>query len=195
MDLVSAYLIYDGRSNTYVDNGTYITINCEQLQAFSPVPVWLQRWLPAGDGTDIIYQPTFELTSAEQLQYGDNLIQGFWIQQDGAGMMIDIPTASTLIDMCDTCCSGSPAVTLTRFYTTGIPLFASPTEATYCITRVDDGSAYAHGQFANDYAGQFHGNAKVRSSISGTTLYQVTTFTGWPPTAQGSDIVAAGACP
>lgn len=195
MELVSAYLIYDGRSNSYVDNGTYITVNCEQLQAFAPVPVWLQRWLPAGDGTDIIYQPSFNISSQEQLQYGNNMIQGYWIQQDGAGMMIDIATASTLINACDQCCDASPAVQLARFYTNGIPAFAAPTEAIYCITRVDDGSASAHNQFALDYTSQFHGSAKVRSSLSGTTTYQVTTFTGWPPIAVGTDIVNAGACP
>lgn len=194
MNLISAYLIYDGRSNTYVDNGRTITINCEQLQAFSPVPVWLQRWLPSGDGTDVIYQPTFQLTSSEQLQYGTNLIQGYWIQQDGAGMMIDIVNANTLISACDQCCDSSPAVTLPRFYSGGIPLFGTPTDAIYCIARTDDGSAFAHNQVALDYSSQFHGSVLVKSNLSGVTHYQVTTFVGWPPVAIGTDTVTAGGC-
>jgi len=192
--LVSAYLIYNGGSNTYVDNGSVVTLNCEQLQAFTPRPVWLQRWLPAGDGTDIIYEPTFSLTSADQLQYGTNLIQGFWVEQNGVGMMIDIVNTQTLISACNACCDDSPAVTLTRFYSSGIPLFAAPTEATYCIQRLDDGSAYAHNELALDYAGQTHGIIRLMSNLSGVSRYSITTFTGYPPVAQGTDIVATGTC-
>jgi hypothetical protein len=194
MNLVQAYLIYDGRSNRYVDNGTTITINCEQLSAFSPRAVWLQSWLPSGDGTDRIYQPTFELTSAEQLQYGTNLIQGFWIEQDGAGMMVDVANIATLISACSACCGSNPAVTLARFYTGGIPLFTTPTEATYCIQRLNDGSMYANNQVALDYASQSHGSVVVKSNLSGVTRYQITTYVGWPPVAIGTDTVATGAC-
>lgn len=193
-NFVSAYLIYNGGSNTYVDNGTVVTLNCDHLQAFTPVPVWLQRWLPAGDGTDTIYQPTFNLSSADQLGYGTNLIQGVWVEQDGVGMMIDVANIYTLINACNQCCTSTPTTTLPRFYTGGIPLFTSPTEATYCITRTDDGSSYAHQQFSNDYAGQTHGIARLMSNLSGTSRYSVTTFIGWPPVAQGTDIVATGTC-
>src|SRR6185437_354506 len=195
MNLISAYIIYDGRTNSYVDNGTVVTINCEMLSAFTPRPVWLQRWLPSGDGTDIIYQPTFELTSAEQLQYGDNLIQGVWVQQGDAGMIVDVVDVNTIISACDQCCDNSPAVTLARFYTGGIPLFSTPTEALFCISRNDDGSVSAATQFAIDYAGQTHGAIKIRSSLSGTTTYQVTSFAGWQPVMQGTDTVVAGGCP
>lgn len=192
--LVQAYVIYNGSSNTYVNDGSTVTINCDRINAYSPRPCWLQRWLPAGDGTDTIYQLTFDLSSAEQTQYGTNLIQGLAIEQDGQLIMVDVLDVATFLNGCDACCGGSTGQ-MTRFYSSGIPAFTSPTEAIYCITRADDGSAYAANTLADDYVGQFHGNIKVRSSISGTTRYQVTSFTGYPPVAQGSDIVASGACP
>lgn len=191
--LVQAYIIYNAHSNTYVNDGSVVTLNCDRLNAYTPRPCWLQRWLPAGDGSDIIYQLTFDLSSAEQTQYGDNLIQGLYIEQDGQGVMIDVLDLTTFLNGCDACCGGATGV-MTRFYTT-IPDFTNPTETIFCITRADDGSAYAANTLADDYAGQFHGNIKVRSSISGTTRYQVTSFSGYPPVAQGSDVVASGACP
>ena len=191
--LVQAYIIYNAHSNTYVNDGSVVTLNCDRLQSYTPRQCWLQRWLPAGDGTDIIYQLTFNLSSADQTQYGTNLIQGLYVEQDGQGVMIDVLDMTTFLNGCDACCGGATGV-MTRFYTS-IPDFSAPTEQIYCITRSDDGSSYAVEQLGNDYASQFHGNLKVRSSISGTTRYQVTSFTGYPPVAQGTDVVASGPCP
>lgn len=190
--LVQAYIIYNAHSNTYVNDGSVVTLNCDRLNAYTPRPCWLQRWLPAGDGTDVIYQLTFDLSSAEQTQYGTNLIQGFYIEQDGQGVMIDVLDLATFLNGCDACCGGSTGM-MTRFYAS-IPDFTAPTEVIYCITRLDDGSAYAANSFADDYVSQFHGNIMVRSSISGTTRYQVTSFSGYPPVPQGTDVVSVGAC-
>ena len=190
--LVQAYIIYNAHSNTYVNDGSVVTLNCARINAFTPRPCWLQRWLPAGDGTDTIYQLTFNLSSADQAQYGTNLIQGFYVEQDGQGIMVDVLDLPTFLAACDACCGGA-AGTLPRFYTT-IPLFTSPTEQIYCVQVSDDGSAYAHNNFANNYASQFHGNVTLRSQLSGTSRYQVTSFTGYPPVAQGSDIVTVGTC-
>jgi len=191
--LVQAYIIYNGSSDTFINDGSTVTINCDRINAYSPRPCWLQRWLPAGDGTDIINQLTFSLSSAEQLQYGSNLIQGMAIIQDGQLVMIDVADLQTFLNGCDACCGGSTGQ-MTRFYTSGIPAFSNPTEVSLCITRADDGSAYAANQFADDYAGQFHGNIKLSTSISGSSRYQVTSFTGYPPIPQGSDVVATGNC-
>lgn len=192
--LVSAYLIYNAKSNDYVDNGQVVTLNCTQLQAFTPIPVWLHRWLPAGDGTNIQYQLSFDVTSADQLGYGTNLIQGFYVEQNGEGMMIDIANVQTLISACNECCDNSPAVTLTRFYTSGIPLFSNPATATFCITRSDDGSVTAHQNMALAYTGQYSGNVRLMSNLSGVSRYSVESFTGWAPIAQGTDVVATGTC-
>lgn len=196
MNLISAYLIYNGQSESYVDDGTLITINCKELQAFSPQRVWLQRSLtPGTDGTDIQYQPTFSVNSTDLTQYGTNLIQGYWIQQDGVGMMIDIADINTLISACNACCDDSPAVTLTRYYTGGIPAFANPSAASYCIYRLDDGSAYAHSEAAAAYASQYTGSFVLKGNLSGTSRYQITTYTGWPPFPVGTDTVVTGGCP
>lgn len=191
--LVQAYIIYNAHSNTYVNDGSVITLNCDRLMSYTPRACWLQRWLPAGDGSNIIYQLTFNLSSADQTTYGTNLIQGLYVEQDGQGIMIDVQDLPTFLNGCDACCGGATGM-MTRFYTT-IPLFVNPTEQVYCIDRSDDGSAGSVNQFTNDYASQFHGNIKVRSNISGTTEYQVTSFTGYPPIAQGTDVVNLGACP
>lgn len=192
--LVQAYIIYNAHSNTYVSDGSVVTLNCDRINAFTPRPCWLQRWLPAGDGTDVIYQLTFNLSSADQAQYGTNIIQGFYVEQDGQGMMVDVVDLPTFLTACDACCGGAGG-TLPRFYSTGITAFASPTEVTYCITRTDSGSAYDHNTLANDYASQFHGNARLKSNVSGTTRYEVTSFTGYPPIPVGTDVVTLGTCP
>lgn len=194
MKLVQAYLIYNAQDNTYVDNGTLVTINCDQLQSFTPVECWLQSWLPAGDGTDVIYQLTFDVSSVDLTQYGTNLIQGVYIEQNGIGMMIDAADVSTVSTACSACCDSSPVATLTRFYTGGIPSFSNPTAATFCITRLDDGSASAHNEAALAYVGSFSGSFKMVSNMSGTSKYQVQSYTGWPPAARGTDVVASGAC-
>ena len=191
--LVQAYVIYNAHSNSYVNDGSTITLNCNRLMSYTPRACWLQRWLPAGDGTDTIYQLTFNLSSADQTQYGNNLIQGLYVEQDGQGVMIDVADLATFLNGCDACCGGATGQ-MTRHYTDGIPAFADPTEQIYCITRSDDGSSYAVEQFANSYTGQYHGNIKVRSSLSGTSTYQVTSFTGYPPVGHGTDVVSAGAC-
>lgn len=192
--LVSAYVIYNGHSNSYVDDGTVITLNCDRLQAFTPRPVWLQRVLAPGDGTLITYQPTFVVNSTDLTQYGTNLIQGFWVEQDGMGMMVDVADINTIRSACNQCCDDDPAVPLARFYASGITAFTNPVEATYCITVLDDGSITAHQNAAMKYAGQYVGNFRAISNISGVSRYRVTSYVGWPPIAQGTDVVILGTC-
>lgn len=197
MNLIQAYLIYNGKSESYVADGTLITINCQQLQAFSPVKVWLQRSpFPGTDGTGIQYQPTFSVNSTDLAQYGTNLIQGYWIQQaDGSGMMIDIVDANTLISACNACCDSSPAVTLARYYSGGIAAFTDPASAKFCIYRLDDGSASAHNDAALAYTSQYTGSFKLVGNLSGTSRYEITSYTGWPPFPVGNDTVVTGGCP
>lgn len=194
MKLISAYVLYNAFSNSWVDDGSLVTINCQQLQAFTPRRVWIQRTLPAGDGTDIIYMPTFSINSTDITQYGNNLVQGLYIEQDGKGIIVDVADINTLITACNQCCDDGPAVTLTRYYTGGVPLFSQPTDQSYCITRLDDGSPYAHNQASLAYVGQYHGSLRLVSNISGVSRYQAISFTGWPPTPRGTDTIIPGTC-
>ncbi len=193
--LVNAYVIYNAFNASYVNDGTLITINCERLADFTPKQVWLQRFMPSGDGTITEYQVTFGVNSSDLLQYGTNLIQGVYVEQDGKGFIVDVADVNTITNACNACCDSSPVATLTRFYTGGIPLFADPATALFCITRLDDGSISAHQNAAFAYTGQYNGTFKLRSNLSGVSKYTVQSYVGWPPVAQGADTVVAGQCP
>lgn len=194
-NLVSAYVIYDMQQNQYINNGKLVTINCEQVTQFSPKRVWLQRWLAPGDGTVINYQPTMAVNSTDLAQYGTNLIQGFIVEQVGGGnVIVDVLDINTFLAGCNACC-GNTAVTLARYYTGGIADFAYPVSAKFCITRLDDGSAFAHNQAALAYASQYVNSFRLRSNLSGTSTYEVTSYVGWSPIPRGSDTVTAGGCP
>ena len=191
MSTVNAYVIYDGTGHRYVggENQT-ITINCDRLNAFSPRRVWLLRELAPGDGTTIIYTPTFYPTSPQVLDA--NTLQGWWIEQDGKDAMIDIASASGLVDACNACCDTVPTI-VTRFYTTGVPSFNPLTLNSFCILRLDDGTTTAHGNIALDYLTNIVGGAILKSHITGLSHYTVQSFFT-TLTPYGSDIVTAGAC-
>lgn len=193
--IVNAYVIYDGTAHRYVggENST-IAINCDRLNAFAPRRVWLLRELAPGDGTTIIYTPTFFPTSQQVLD--SNTLQGYWIEQDGKDAMIDIATASSLTDACNACCGSVPTVA-TRFYTSGIPSFSPLTLNTFCLQRLDDGSAQAHGNIALDYLTNIVGGALLRSHITGTSHYQISsyyTLSQMQKVLVGGDVIASGSC-
>lgn len=194
--IVTAVVLYNGLTNEWVgDQATpqTININCERLQAYSPRPVWLQRWLGAGDGTLIMYQPTFELTSSDVAAYGGNMVQGLWIQQDNLSAMIDVASMSAFLEACNGCCDDDVAVPLARYYTSGVPAFSAPTSATYCIARVDAGDGTAAADFSLAYfSAQGVQLEFMRSHASGISYYQVTS--NIVPQAIGTDVVTAGAC-
>lgn len=191
--LVTAYVLYDGTTSRYVGdaNGT-IQINCERLQAYSPRPVWLKRELAPGDGSQMIYTPTFQPTSAELLDA--NILQGFWIEQDGKDAMIDIASANALILACDACC-GAGSDIVTRFYTGGTPAFTALVANNFCITRSDDGTTAAHGKVALDYMTQIFSNPIRTYWFSGTSRYQVQSFyTLAQLKIVGTDVIVSGIC-
>lgn len=194
--LVTAVVLYNGLTNEWVGDQatpTTITINCERLQAYSPRPVWLQRWLAPGDGTLVMYQPTFELTSADVAAYGGNMVQGIWIQQDNLSAMIDVASINAFLEACNGCCDDDVAVPLARYYTSGVPAFAAPTVSNYCIARVDAGDATAFNDFALAYfSTQGVSDVSMRSHASGISYYDVTS--ALVPQAIGTDVVTVGAC-
>ena len=191
MPIVSAYAIFDGTTSTYVgDENATVQINCERVQAFSPRPVWLKRFQAPGQGMYILYELTFDANDPE---IDDNTLQGFWVNQDGKDVMIDAADATAFTTACDACCDDQP-ITVTRYYTSGIPSYTVPTLSTYCIERENDGSARAHEDVSLAYLTQYVGNVIAISHDTGTGVsqYQVEAFS--EPTAIGDDTVSAGAC-
>lgn len=194
-NLVNAYVIYNGTTNEFVgDNGVTISINCERLNAFSPRPVWLKRQLAPGDGTVILYEPTFTPTSDELLDA--NILQGFWIEQDGLNVMIDVTTQAAFQAACDACCGAVPAI-IANNYAGNTTDYVALTLNSFCIYRFDDGSAGAHDAFAWDYTGNYVGTAKIRSNLSNTTHYTIQsywTLLQWQKILLGTDTIYAGVC-
>jgi hypothetical protein len=192
-NLVNAYVIYDGTTSTYVgDQNVVISINCERLQAYSPRPVWLKRFLAPGDGTTIIYEPTFAPSSIELLDA--NTLPGFWIEQDGKDTMIDVTTQAAFQTACDACCGTVPAI-IANLYAGAAPAFTPLTLNSFCIFRLDDGSTQAHGQIALDYLTNiFAGSGvKMTSHITGVSHYSVTSYYTTLSALPG-DVITNGAC-
>jgi hypothetical protein len=189
MPIVSAYAIYNGTTSTYVgDDNATVQINCERVQAFSPRPVWLKRNLAPGQGVYVLYTPTFDGNDPE---IDDNTLQGFWVEVDGKDVMIDAATANAFVEACDACCDDAP-ITVTRFYTSGIPDFDTPTTTIYCIERDDNGSVAAHEAVSTDYLTQYVGNVLLTSADGTTSEYQVVSYT--VPSPIGTDTISEGAC-
>lgn len=192
-NLVNAYVIYNGTTGIFVgDQGVTISINCERLQAFSPRPVWLKRFLAPGDGTVILYEPTFNPSSEEVLDA--NTLVGMWIEQDGQDVMVDVTTIAAFQAACDACCGTVPAI-IANNYGGNTPDFAPLTLNTICITHLDGGSAGDHDAFAALYVTRYVGRAILRSSFSGVSKYTLTTYyTASTFPLSGSDTAVSGAC-
>jgi hypothetical protein len=194
--LVNAYVIYNGTNGTFAPDYTVVSINCERLQSYSPRPVWLKRLLAPGDGTVILYEPTFAPTSDELLD--TNIIAGLWVEVDGQDVMIDVQNQSiqTFLNACNECCGeGETYIASNR---NGLqPDFTPLAINSLCIYRLDDGSAGAHDAFAADYVGQFVGKAQLRSNFSNTSHYTITsywTYEQFQKLLKDGDTVYNGAC-
>lgn len=190
MSFVTAYALYNGTSGTYVGDGQAIpiNINCDRLRDYSPRPCWLKRNLFPGDGTKIRYILTFNSADPE---FDQNTLQGYFIEGDGQDTMIDIVSWQAFLDACN-CpdCVGTTGNLVPRFYTYGQPAFTPLTSLFFCVTRLDDGSGYAHDKFVTDYLTFYIGNVRLKSNNSGVSVY---TFQSFYPLnqiiAQGTDTI------
>jgi len=195
--IVYAYAIYNGTTSTFVgDDYVTIPINCSRLNAYSPRPVWLVRELAPGDGTIILYIPTFYPNSEQLLD--PNTLSGLWIEVDGQDVMIDVQNQSTttFITACNACCGSVPTIVASN-WNGNTPDFAPLALNSLCIYRFDDGSAGAHNAFAADYVGKYIGVAQLRSNFSNTSHYSITTYytyTQFQGIIIGSDVVYLGVC-
>lgn len=175
-NLVNAYVLYNATTNIYVGNDVpapTVSINCERLQAYSPRPCWLLRMPAPGDGTIVLYEPTFNPTSDELLD--PNTLAGMFIIQDDQSVILDVTTVAAFQAACDACCGDVPSIIANNYGGSPTP-FTPLTTNFLCIFRSDDGSAGAHDAFADDYVGQFIGIAQLRSNFSGVSHYTIETY-------------------
>lgn len=160
------------------DPNNTITLNSVRLQGFTPRNAWLLRYIVPGQN-QVQYLLTFEPTSADLAD--SNTIQGLYIEEDGKGVLIDCIS----IDNFDAVANGSGSIQ--RRYGAA-PAFTNPSANFWCVTRSDDGSAAAHGDVSTDYVGQYFGNVRLKSNVSGTSVY---TFQAYGTVrAIGTDSVA-----
>ena len=196
-NLVNAYVLYNATTDIYVGNDVpspTVSINCERLQAYSPRPVWLLRQLAPGDGTVILYEPTFNPSSEELLD--SNTLQGMFIIQDDQSIIIDVTTVAAFQAACDACCGEVPTIIANNYGGNPTP-FTPLTLNTFCIYRFDNGSAGAHDAFAADYVGQYVGTAVMRSNFSNTSHYTIQSYWSLQQFQKlliGSDTIYTGAC-
>lgn len=192
-NLATAYVIYNGTDGSFVgdqNQNTTIQINCDRLRAYSPRPCWLKRNLFAGDGTQIRYQLTFNGSDPE---FDQNTLQGYFIENDGQDTMIDVVSWQALVEACN-CgdCAAQNGNVIARYYAYGWPNFSPLTGNTYCLTRADDGSGYAHDVAVTDYQNQYYGNMRLKSNLSGISTYVFSSFyTISQLTPIGTDSIAA----
>lgn len=181
--LLLAVALYKAPHFTAFDSNNQISINVDRVQAFTPRPVWIVRYVVPGQN-QVQYLITFEPTSQQLLDV--NTLQGVYVEQDGQGVVVDCISVANFVTAADN------AGNLTQRYPAGPPAFVSPTAIAWCISRVDDGSGFSHDNVVTDYLNQYAGNVRLRSNISGVSHYIVFSFT--QIIAIGTDIVTAGAC-
>lgn len=189
MSLATVYALYNGNSGNYVgDQNIQLNVNCNLMRDYSPRQCWLKRRLMPGDGTQIQSLITFDGTDPE---IDSNTLQGYWIEVDGQDTMIDIVDWQHLITACNCpdCVSGT-GNPVARFYVYGAPTFSAPVGNFYCVTRADDGSGYAHDVVVTDYAMQYIGNVRVKSNVSGVSVYTFQSYYSLAQlTAMGTDTI------
>lgn len=175
-NLVNAYVLYNATTDIYVGNNLpapTVSINCERLQAYSPRPVWLLRLAAPGDGTIILYEPTFNPSSDQVLDA--NTLQGMFIIQDDQSIIVDVTTVAAFQAACDACCGTIPSIIANNYGGNPTP-FTPITTNTFCIFRSDSGSAADHDAMADDYIGSYIGTMQMRSNFSGVSHYTVVTY-------------------
>lgn len=193
--LLPATCLYKAPHFTGYDANNLVSINADRVQALTPRPAWIKRYLVPGQN-QVQYLLTFEPSSADLLD--PNLLQGVYLEQDGLGFVIDSISVANTNDALNGVGS------ITQRYGAGIPLFTTPTAVAYCLVRADDGSAYAHGQVSTQYVTQYYGNVRLRSNVSGISHYILFSFTfpiaqlniqpGIPASSAVLDQITAGAC-
>lgn len=177
--LFQATAIY--KANHYVfdqPNVRVIDFNAPRIGGFSPRNAWLLRYIVPGQN-QVQYLLTFEPSSEQLLD--TNTLQGLYVEQDGLGVMVDCISVANFNAVANGTVAG-----LTPRYGTA-PAFVTPEALYWCITRSDDGTATDHSIATTDYVGQYIGNMRMVSNISGVTTYRMLAY--GTPIAIGSDVL------
>lgn len=162
--IISGYAIYKA---THLSNLEEIGINVSKLQGFSPRYAYVKRYLVPGQN-QVQALLTFEPTSDELLD--PNTLQGVYVEVSGEGVVIDCISIDNFIAAAD------GTSTITRRYSGGYPAFTSPTPSCYTVTRLDDGTGFAHDVVVTDYVGQYIGSVKLVNHVTGTGTYQMSSY-------------------
>lgn len=176
--LFTALAIYKDGQYVANDPNNEIAINAPKIDGFSPRNVWLLRQILPGQN-QIQYLLTFDPTSEELLDA--NTLQGIYVEQDGEGVMIDCISMDDFI----TVANGTGAIT-PRYGSA--QAFTGPSTGIWCITRTDDGSTSAHSTVCTDYVGQYVGNIRLKSNITGVSVYVMTAY-GTPKAMKSDSII------
>lgn len=159
--IFSAQAIYSNGQYVFNDPNNVISINSNQIGAFTPRNAWLLRYLSPGNNL-VQYLLTFQPSSADLADV--NTIQGIYLEQNGLGVLIDCISQANFILV-----ANGTGVIQGRYGAS--PAFTQPTAAWWCVTRADDGSAFAHGDVSTDYVGFYFGNVRLKSNASGVSVY------------------------
>lgn len=194
--LLAAVCLYKAPHFTGYDSNNVISINADNVLAFTPRPAWIKRYLVPGQN-QIQYLLTFEPSSADLAD--PNILTGVYLEEmPGLGVVVDCISVTNM----NNALNGTGSIT--QNYAGGIPLFVSPSAIAYCLVRADDGSGYAHDQVVMQYVTQYWGNVRLRSNVSGISHYILFSFQpivpqlniqpGVPAANAVLDQITVGAC-
>jgi hypothetical protein len=186
--LISAYAIFDGQSGVVLEDSPIVTINCDDLAAYSPRPCAIKRNLAPGFGVQVNTQITFDVCDPE---IDSNTLFGYAVAIDGKTIVLDVSGGvNAIVSACNACCDDEVPAVLSRSYTSGVPSFSAPAPTTYTLTRMDDGQPYDIQQATLDYLSQYFPGTFRHTGwqVSGVSTYTFQSYT--VPVAIGSDVIS-----
>lgn len=187
MNLISVKKLWE--NDAYVGGCTDpAIIPCEKITRIDKG--YLRRNNPCcgNSGTDFVL--TFDKPlAANGTDLETNAIEGYWIEYDGKGILVDATTQAQIKDACNACCDDT--VTVAGNYGSGVPAMTTPATSMFCVTRADDGGQVAYNKMALDYYGKYE-TLVLKSNLNGSSTYELASYA--QPTPHGADTVVAGAC-
>jgi hypothetical protein len=159
-----------------------VGMDCATFNMGSLRPVWVQR--KAGccgnGGTTTI---TFKNPNDA------NALSGVWVESNGRGIVLDAVDVAAVVDKCNLCCGED--TTVEAQFDGVIPAIDEGADATFCVTRSDDGSYLAVNQTYLDYLGKYT-TMVHKSNAGGVSKYEIKAKV--KPVGVGADVVATGVC-